>query len=85
MNDQSVEAKPTPAEILRGWADKIEKNAAEDFSGAFVVLPPAGDPIASMFIDPDQDINTFFALVKSKIDTAVDLLNDAQRNGRRGF
>lgn len=82
MNDQSVEPKVlTPAEILRLWADKIERNAEEDFAGAFVILPPTGDAIASLFIDPERDLSTFFTLIKTRIDTAVDELNDKQRQG----
>lgn len=88
MNDHFVENQPvvlTPAEILRLWAAKIEKNASEDFSGAFVILPPSGSPIAALFIDPEQDMGTFFALVKSKIDDAVEIVNEKQRNKQSGF
>jgi hypothetical protein len=82
MNDQFAEQqpkKPTPAEYLRAWADKIEKNAPEDFSGFFVVIPPVGDAISSLLIDQENDVNTFFAVVKSKIDDAVEALNTKQR------
>lgn len=87
MNDQFAENQPrilSPAEVLRLWADKIEKNAADDFSGAFVILPPSGPPISALFIDPEQDTGTFFAVVKSKLETAIDDVNDKQRAGN-GF
>ena len=85
MNDQFAEpvVKKSPAEFLRAWADKIDKNSPEDFSGFFVVIPPTGDAISSLLIDQENDVNTFFAVVKSKIDDAVDTLNTAQRQKAR--
>ena len=87
MSDQSAEITVlTPSQILRDWADKIEKNAESDFAGAFVVLPPGIDPITGLFIDPEKDINTFFAVVKSKLEAAIDALNEKQKRGQQnGF
>ena len=88
MNDQFVEGgnlnKQNPADIFRAWADRIEKNAPEDFSGAFLIIPPTGEPICGLLIDQAPDVNTFFAVTKSKIDAAVDVLNERQRQSN-GF
>ncbi len=87
MNDPSVDVALkalTPAEILRLWAEKIEKNASEDFSGVFVIIPPVGETISALFIDPEQDLGTFFAVVKSKLEAAIDDVNNKQRQNN-GF
>lgn len=73
MNDQLPENKsPTPSEILRQWADKLEKNSPEDFSGVFVIVPPKGDPLSGLLLDKDADLGTFFALLQSKISDAIE-------------
>lgn len=82
-NDQLPE-KMTPADSFRAWADKIEKNAPEDFAGAFIIIPPQSEPIASLMIGDNKELATFFAVVKSKIDEALVVINDKQRQPR-GF
>jgi len=84
MNEQNEAPKAlTPAEVFRLWADKIEKNDADDFGGVFVIIPPSGEPISGLLIDQEQDLGTFFAVVKSKVESAVDAINDAQRKQGR--
>jgi len=76
--------KLTPSELFRAWADRIDKNAPEDFSGAFLIIPPSGEPICGLLIDQAPDINTFYALAQNKISAAIDVLNDQQLRAKRG-
>lgn len=66
------------SDLLRQLADKIDKNAPEDFGGAFIVVPPSGDPISGMMIG-EQDVNTFWILVKTKLEAEVEKLNQLQK------
>lgn len=79
MENEQPQEKTKPSDLFRLWADKIDKNDQEDFSGAFMIIPPVGDPISSLLIDQDKDIGNFFALVKTKIEAAVDAINDQQK------
>ena len=85
MDNQQLHKNLTPSERFRDWADRIEKNAPSDFGGAFLIIPPKGDPISGLLVDQEQDLNTFFAVVKTKIDASVDALNEAQRRQANGF
>lgn len=78
---QGASKNLTPAEIFRLWADKIEKNSPDDFAGAFVIITPSGDTISSLLIDKEKDPGNFFALVKTKIDSALDAITAAQKRG----
>ena len=66
------------SDLFRQLADKIDKNAPEDFGGAFIVVPPSGDPISGMMIG-EQDVNTFWILVKTKLEAEVEKLNQLQK------
>ena len=79
MNEPLPPKILTPSENFRLWADKIEKNAADDFSGAFLIVPPNGEPISGLLIDAEKNMGTFFAVVKSKLEAAIDQINEAQR------
>jgi hypothetical protein len=67
-----------PSDLFRELADKIDRNPPEDFGGAFLVIPPTGDPITGLIVS-SNDLETFFGLVKTKLDVAVDRINEAQR------
>lgn len=82
-NDQTPK-KLSPSEVFRLWADKIDKNSPEDFAGAFVIITPSGETISSLLIDKEKDVGNFFALVKTKIDSALDVINEQQKINR-GF
>lgn len=84
MENPHAPKKSTPSDLFRLWADKIDKNSPEDFCGAFLIIPPTGDPISSLLINGDKDVGTFIALVKSKIDDSISAINEAQKRNQ-GF
>lgn len=65
---------PTPAEILRAMADRVERNDPEEFAGCLIVIPPEGrdagvepgEPIELLLIDPAQDLGHFWSMVKNQ-------------------
>lgn len=67
-----------PSDYFRELADKIDKNAPEDFGGAFLIMPPGvggenmSDPVSGFFVG-SADPAPFFMIVKSKLEV---LLNE---------
>lgn len=61
-----------PAEFVRAMAERIERNAPEEFAGALLVVPPGADePIAILLVNPKQDLAAFWATVASTIQVAA--------------
>lgn len=70
-----------PAEHFRELAEKIERNKPEDFGGAFLIIPPDGDPISGILVG-SVDLLTYWSLIKSKLDLAISSADDKQRVNR---
>ena len=70
--------------FFRELADKIDRNPGEDFGGAFMLMPPKGDPVSGLIVGA-ADVAMFWGLVKTKIDVALAELSiaDAQQGIRR--
>ena len=74
----------TSPERFRKMADAIESNAERGFGGAFVIMPPEGDPIETLILDSKQDPSQFYMLLKTKCDIALNEL-DAKQTQAQGF
>ena len=82
------------AERLITMAERIRRNAPEEFAGCVVVLPPegengqaAGDPIEILLIDPKQDRRgrNFWATAKAEVELGEHHYNQQQDQAQRGF
>lgn len=71
------------ADFFRQLADKIDKNAEEDFSGAFMIVPPSGDPVQGIMLS-NSDLATFWSVVKSKVDIVLLEIDQTQRQKQFG-
>jgi hypothetical protein len=49
-------------------AARIEHNKPQDFAGAVVIVPPNGDAMIMLSLDPSQDAATFWSMVRTKIE-----------------
>lgn len=72
-----------PSDHFREIAEKIDKNDLSDFGGAFLLVPPEGQPLSNIFIG-SKDPVAFLALLKTKVET---LMNEAEQREkqRQGF
>lgn len=53
-------------------AARIGANAADDFSGALVIVSPKGRVVIEILsLDPSADESAFWALAKAKVDAAT--------------
>lgn len=69
---------------FRAMADLIEKNG-DSFGGAFLIFPPgSGDGVVDgVFLSTEEDANTFFLLLRTKLDVAMDAVSKKQQYGGR--
>lgn len=72
------------AELFFQMSERLKRNTAEAFGGAFVVVPPAegGDPLNTVIFDSKQDPAQFWMLLKTKCDIALGQLDQKQRAGQ---
>jgi len=80
--EQTDKAK-TLADRFRAMAAAIELNGADNFGGAFVVIPPTegGDVLETLVLDSRQDPAMLWMLLKTKCDMELTKLDQAQRSG----
>ena len=81
MTEEFKPLTAMPADRYREMAEKIERNKPEDFGGAFLIIPPDGDPISGILVG-SVDLLTFWSLIKSKLDLAVQAADDKQKVNR---
>ncbi len=62
-------------------ADRIQRNLQAEFSGAIVIVPPSGEPIAVLLTDPKPDMEAFWAMVSGKVQVAT-AEHFAEKNGQ---
>jgi hypothetical protein len=65
---------------LREMAERIDRNADGSFGGAFVLLPPGGEPVKTLLIDSGKDPAQFWGTLKTKCEMALAGLEELQRN-----
>lgn len=73
--------QPTPAEVLRRMADRIDLNAPGDFSGAFIIIGPDGIPHEALLIDSKPNPVSFWSLVRGRVEIAWGEVEATQRAG----
>jgi hypothetical protein len=76
------------AALFRQMADRIEKNADEEFSGAFLVVPPGDcEPLDGLSVSSKPNIPAFFSNLRGMVEIAIEELQKDQPGGpqRRGF
>lgn len=77
--------KPDMAEPFSRMANKIRHNAAEGFAGAFVIMPPSGEPIEVLILEPAANEAVIWGQIKARIEMKLADLEDAQRRGQSGW
>jgi len=72
------------ADKFRSMATAIELNGADNFGGAFVVIPPTegGDVLETLVLDSRQDPAMLWMMLKTKCDMELAKLDQLQRSGQ---
>ena len=73
-----------PKEPFETMALQIETNSPNAFGGAFVIVPPEGDPISTLIIDQSGSVAQFWSLVKAKAELALAEIEQKDRIRWRG-
>jgi hypothetical protein len=77
-----------PAKRFAEMAARIEhmnaSPALAGFGGAVVIVPPSGDPIEILMLDPHSDIAMFWGTIRSKIDILL-ATAEAEKRRQQGF
>lgn len=71
-----------PSLQFGAMAKRIVHNAGQSFGGAFVIVPPNGDPIETLILDAKQDPAQFWSLIKTRCDIALQEIDERQRTTR---
>lgn len=80
-NNQEPSISEGAAIALRRMAERIEKNHPDDFSGMFMIIPPVGNGAELLLLDARKDPATFWSLVKSHAEMAIDELSRGEMPG----
>lgn len=81
-----IERKPHgAAAILRRVADQIDKLEGDAFGGVAVIVPPDGEPVEFLIIDPKKNVAQFYGTIKTRIEDQVAELEMRQRQQQAGF
>jgi len=67
------------AEPFRVMAERIEHNDSASFGGAAVIMPPGGQPIELLLLDPNADAAQFLATIATRIQVLVKEIENQQR------
>lgn len=66
-------------------AAKISHNEANGFAGAFVIMPPSGEPIEVLILEPAANEAVIWGQIKARIEMKLADLEDQQRRGQSGW
>lgn len=69
---------------FRRVAEKIEINKDNGFAGAFVIVPPQGEPQDMLLLDSSASPVIFWSTLKTRVDIALEELDEAERRGGFG-
>jgi hypothetical protein len=64
---------------FKAMAEEIDHNAAANFGGGFVIVPPGGEPLRMLFLSPSPDQAIFWGTLRGVVDMA--LAEIAQQQG----
>ena len=75
------------AAFFRQMADRIERNASDEFGGAFLVIPPGegSDPVEGMTVAAKPSAVTFWSSVLGQVELAIETFKaNTEAQGRGG-
>ena len=78
---EKPEQAPTTAAAYHKMGDLITHNADQQFGGAFVITPPGGSSLESLFIS-EASPGLFWATLKSIIEQQLAQIDQAERQLR---
>ena len=81
-DDQPPDPSEARAKLFDDMAAQIRLNKEATFGGAFLMIPPDGDPFSSLMLNQAEP-SIFWAAVKTLADVAMAALDRAQRAGFR--
>jgi hypothetical protein len=73
------------AEPFARMANKIRHNAEHGFAGAFVIMPPSGESIEVLILEPASNEAVIWGQIKARIEMRLADLEDQQRRGQAGW
>ncbi len=76
--------KVDPAEPFAKMSLRVTHNADEGFAGAFVIVPPQGDPVEMLVLNSTPNAAVFWSLLKTTAEMAIAEIEDKQR-ASQGF
>lgn len=79
--DQRPDAEADTAGFFRRMADRIDATNKGEFAGAVVVVPPGGNPIELLLVDPTRNPALLWATVKSLIDQRLGEISEGGAQG----
>ena len=77
--------KPDNAAPFARMASKIKHNVSNGFAGAFVIVPPVGDPVEVLILEADANEAVIWGQIKARIEMKLADLEDAQRRSQSGW
>ena len=77
-DDQPRDVNEERAALFDQMAAQIRLNKDAKFGGAFLMVPPDGDPFSSLMLNQDQP-SIFWAAVQTLANMALGTLEKAQR------
>lgn len=81
---EKPETAPTVAAAYHKMGDLITHNADQQFGGAFVLTPPGGGSLESLFIS-EASPALFWATLKTIIEQQLAQIDQTELRGRQGF
>lgn len=78
-------AEPPRAALFTAMAARIDLNVGQGFGGAFVIVPPHGEPIELLLLNNKENDAVFWSLLKTTAEMALDELAQAQRKQQQGW
>jgi len=82
IEDIDAAARSAP---FRKMADRVDLNAQEGFAGAFVVVPPEGDPVELLLLNNQKSPAMFWSLLKTTAEMQIAELEEKQRVAQSGY
>jgi hypothetical protein len=68
------------AALFREMARRIEKNDPAEFAGALLIVPPSGESIEYLALNPKQDAAAFWGAVQAHVQRALAEMEEKQRD-----
>src|SRR5229473_6751467 len=80
VTDDQLNPSEARALLFEQMAAQIRLNKEATFGGAFLMVPPSGDPFSSLMLNQDEP-SIFWAAVKTLADVAMQSLDPRNRQG----